>query len=291
MKKILLSAIVLIIFSTPMYAFNAMLGAKAGYFVWRPFYKDINAGIFQNIENGDGVLYGPVLSLVPSDDLSFSLAGLFGDQKADWSQDREWDDEENKYISGNYTLNVERIDIDSALSYRIHSNIKIFGGYKYQSTKSEIRLVEHKSSTLDDSDIYAHIEKENIEAKNHGPALGIGYSLPIKNKYFFTTNLSFLYMFGRFKGDLFTYHHEGDGWNQDDYRGGEIFDLKGRSMGINFEPSIGAAVDENIIITLGGRYQWMRTKVLDPPDHLEGAADDAMNDHLFGIFVSVLYIF
>ena len=38
----------------------------------------------------------------------------------------------DQYQTGSFTLDIDRIDIDSALSYRLTENFKVFAGYKYQ---------------------------------------------------------------------------------------------------------------------------------------------------------------
>lgn len=284
MKKFLICVFIML-FSLPAFAMDVMLGAKTGYFIWRPFFKDVDVDFFKSIEKGDGVLYGPVISIIPSADFSFSLAGLFGTQKSDWYTDRKYNTENNSYVTGNYSMNVKRIDIDSALSYRLLSNLKCFAGYKFQSTESKLRYVEHKSADLNDSDIHVFTEKTDVEVVQHGPALGLGYFQALGQKYFVSANLSFLYMFCKFTTSQTLHHYEGDGGDTLYYDG--AIDSKAKSTGLNFEPSIGATVDENLILTLGGRFQWIRNKVDD--SNFE-EANKPLNDYLYGIFVSALYM-
>ena len=101
-KKILISALLIVIFSIPASAMNFIVGAKGGYSVWQPYFKDVG-GFFENIETGTGVLYGPVLSAIITEDLSFSLAGLTGEQSTQWTMDFEQEgDDPDDIRAGTY---------------------------------------------------------------------------------------------------------------------------------------------------------------------------------------------
>ena len=128
----------------------------------------------------------------------------------------------------------------------------------------------------------------HIEVLSHGPALGTGYTLALGESFFVVANLSILYMRGKMTLDQTVYHYDGSTGIDlpiDDER---LVDEDTVHIGVNFEPSIGVSVESKLIITLGARYQWLSTEIVEPDiEVLEGT----FNDHLYGIFVSALYLF
>jgi hypothetical protein len=281
-------AILLITGSAPCLAIDFIVGAKAGYFVWEPYLKEIDASGFSEIDRGTGMLYGPVFSALFTQDISLSLAALTGKQSTYWSPDN--DAFGDSYLTGTYFFESKRTDIDAALSYRIMENLKIFAGYKYQSIKSRISYTELRTN---DQRVLSDINIQDIKANtpSYGPALGLGYSLILGKGFFLAANLSALYMMGYFEFEAnycYSYHSNSsfvfnNESNQDKIK------LDTRQTGLNFEPSIGYSAGESgLMFTLGFRYQWLRTRILDS---MEGQSIDNTNDYLYGVFVSVLYTF
>jgi hypothetical protein len=45
-------------------ALEFLVRAKAGYFIWEPYAKDVHEETFSSIEHGTGVLYGPAASIL-----------------------------------------------------------------------------------------------------------------------------------------------------------------------------------------------------------------------------------
>jgi len=71
----------LVVFTlSPVFALDFMVGAKSGYYVWVPYFRDMKGSGIEDIDSGSGVLYGPVVSVLITPDLSLSVAGLFGSQ-------------------------------------------------------------------------------------------------------------------------------------------------------------------------------------------------------------------
>jgi len=105
-----------------------LIGVRGGYFIWDPYLKDLTS-MFENMDTGSGALYGPVASVILTDDLSISISGLFGSQVGEGKT--EGIPNGSEYQDLKFSFNTLRIDIDSALSYRLGENIKIFGGYKF----------------------------------------------------------------------------------------------------------------------------------------------------------------
>ncbi|MGQ9843578.1 MAG: hypothetical protein ACUVRK_08420 [Spirochaetota bacterium] len=65
MCKKVLSAVLFLFFTsvaTQSYA-AVMVGAKSGYFMWRPMIKDTDADWASSAKNGSGILAGPIISL------------------------------------------------------------------------------------------------------------------------------------------------------------------------------------------------------------------------------------
>ena len=67
----------------------------------------------------------------------------------------------------------------------------------------------------------------------------------------------------------------------------ELLDVDTTSFGVNIEPAFGVRVNENLVLTLGVRYQWLHLKTEDYP----ALPKSGMDDHLAGAFISVLLVF
>ena len=99
-KKLLIAAVMVFVISAPAFTMNFIVGAKSGYYVWEPYIKDIGASGFAQIDQGAGMLYGPVISAMFTGDLSLSLAVLTGEQSTQWNVKFEpW---EGEYLAGTY---------------------------------------------------------------------------------------------------------------------------------------------------------------------------------------------
>jgi hypothetical protein len=285
-KRIVIVIFLVLVISAPVFALDFIVGAKAGYYGWEPFLKELKGSGFSEIDVGTGVLYGPVFSVLFTPDISLSLAALTGIQSTHWSA--QYDPYESYYLAATYFFESRRTDVDSALSYRIMQNLKVFLGYKYQYIKSTIQYTELRT---DAAKLITEINLFDLDAKalSHGPALGIGYSLPLGKSFFVTANLSGLYMWGYFEGEGdFQYNYSAfDTWTPVTPM---KFKIDTRQFGVNLEPAVGFSAGESgLIFTLGFRYQWLRTEFLE--EHEPGEKIRDANDYLYGVFVSVLYTF
>lgn len=123
----------------------------------------------------------------------------------------------------------------------------------------------------------------------YGPALGLGFSYPMTDVYFFSINISGLYMTGDFK-----LKDERISWLSDGiYDNVETSQLKGpmRQIGINVEPVIGMNPGNNLpIITLGVRYQRSRWQTTESND-ATGDKGKSFDDTVIGAFVSIVFMF
>lgn len=269
-------------------AMDFLVGAKGGYFVWDPFIKRIGVTQFEQIDTGSGVLYGPVFSVLFTPDLSLSVSGLMGTQSTSWTSENFTSDSDSNPRTGTFTLDMDRIDVDSALSYRLTDNFKIFAGYKYQRsimTQESVTYERRLSSTQ----ITTRHEYIEITMPVNGPALGLGFSAPIGERYFFAANLSALYMWGKMDFDSKEYEYDStvSSTIQSKNESNKIKGIKVNIRGINFEPTIGASMGEGMpIFTLGVRTQWSQLKIVDG-DKINADAKWC-NDYQYGLFVSVV---
>lgn len=260
---------------------TVMLGAKGGYFMWRPMLKDAGADWSSSAKNGTGMLAGPVISLSLTDDLAVTVAGLFGKQSSSW----DMDEISGTDTHGQYIFDAIRYDVDSALNYTLTPNIKIFAGYKYQYFNVDFKqfVIQYSSSGVS----YSSIETATYESPAHGPALGIGLATALNETYFITGNLSFIY-FIQSSIDLKADGKEIDGSGIRPYLNKET--LKFVQYGINFEPAIGAKISESIIATLGARIVWTSYTLKEDHSQMQLSKGDVWNDYLYGVFVSVVYM-
>jgi hypothetical protein len=261
-----------------------LFGVKGGYFVWDPFIKRIGVSQFEQIDTGSGVLYGPVFSILFAADLSLSVSGLFGTQSAYWTSIDYYEGSTNPR-TGTFSLEMDRIDVDTALSYRLTENLKIFAGYKYQRSVMTQEAVTYERGS---SDITTRYENVEITMPVNGPALGLGVSAPLGERYFLAANLSALYMIGKFDFKGYELEYQGstpavpskDSTNK-------ITGIKLNIRGINFEPTIGASMGDGMpIFTLGLRGQWSQTKIVDGDEIVD--EEKWCNDYQYGIFVSIV---
>lgn len=281
----------IIIFSIPLHAVDFIIGAKGGYFVWKPYFEDIG-GFFDNIDTGTGVLYGPVISILFTEDISLSIAGLTGIQSTHWTMDFEQEGDPDDIRAATSYWKSERYDVDTALSYRVMPQIKIFLGYKYQYIDSTIKYTEARTDASNQLTDIQHV-KDGIETMSSGPALGIGYSLPFGKGYFAAVNISGLYMLGYFKSENDFVYDYNSGTNSFDKENWDPLKVDIRQAGINLEPSIGFMPEgSGLVLTLGLRYQWLRTNFQDMShEEKDSLGTKTLNDYLYGVFVSVLYTF
>jgi hypothetical protein len=268
------------------YSADFIIGAKAGYFIWDPYLKRSGSDVFSSMKNGDGVLYGPILS-VSASDFSLSFSGLFGRQSALWKQNGT----KSATIknTGEYVFDTSRMDLDGALSYRLLEYLRVIAGYKYQKNRinfSDARYSYYTSTNYVEGGRYENTE---INLNYNGPAVGIGFSIPFAEKFFVAANASFVYLWGSMK--LKNSGSESTIGGYYPYDGSKSTTIDVRSRGINFEPTIGASMGEGLpVFTLGLKTQLMQNKFVNPDPGM-GVNKNWNNDYLYGVFVSVLYPF
>jgi hypothetical protein len=270
-----------------------MLGGKSGYFVWEPMFSELEGSGLEEVDKGDGLLYGPVGSWMIIDELSLTLSLLTGKQTKYFS-------ERNKYktfggssstYTGTYNVEFKRTDIDTALSYSLMKGLKLIVGYKYQ-----IIEMDYDATYVDIDNNRVTYFWETMEFPAHGPAIGVGYSYAFSDTYFAAVNFTIVYMWGKWKFVSFEedqYTPDGSGNLQYNYSSMDPGSFKTTQYGMNFEPVVGAKVLDDMIVTLGFRFQWMRTDFVDgfAPGGNEMTPDKPLNDYIYGMFVSAIYMF
>ncbi len=279
-------------FTINLYSMNFMAGAKSGYYVWEPMFSELKGGGLEQVDRGDGLLYGPVASLMINDEFSLSLSLLTGKQTKYFSEHNEYKLWKGSYstFTGTYNVEINRTDIDTALSYRLMKGVKLIAGYKYQVVDMDL-----VATYIDiDSDEANHLQ-ETLEFPAHGPAVGAGYSHAFSDTYFAAVNLTFVYMWGKWKFSSFQedrYEPSGTSLiSTPDTQ--NLGSFKTKQYGMNFEPTVGAKILDDMIVTLGFRFQWMKTDFVDKfnPGGNELTPDKPLNDYIYGVFISALYMF
>jgi hypothetical protein len=288
-KKSLGIILIVIFAAVPAFSLDFIAGVKAGYYVWEPYLKDIDANNFDEIDKGEGFLTGPVVSILITENLSLSLTALYGKQTTHCSTLNDYQADIDRYITGVSSFESRRLDLDGAISYSILRYIKVFAGYKYQRINSKVMLSNLRT---DSSGTIMLIHNAEFTAKtpSSGPALGVGISYPFRDWFFAAANISGLYM----KGDFYINNE----WRQTNenlpYTSVAIEDdpaveFDTVQYGINIEPAVGVLAKEiNLVFTLGFRYQYLKTEVEDAEEVI---GKTKLNDTIYGVFISVLYSF
>lgn len=293
MKKSLF-AIFLVVFvfiALSAYSMDFIVGLKAGYFSWLPMYADLGTeGTLADIGWGAGVLYGPIVSLIFTPNVSLSISGLMGKQSSYWSS--RFSPMSSQSISGNYNFDVFRADFDSVIIYRVSTNLRIFAGYKYLLMNTSMAYTEIRTDVNNNAILEVNVSDIELSHYGHGPAIGFGYSYPISNNFFATFTVSGVYMWGEWSVETSksyqAYSHSGYILSTSS----TIPDISKpmRHMGVNIEPAIGMTAKEGLpIVTLGMRYQHFLIKIEGIDENV--IPDKWINDKMIGIFLSIIYSF
>ena len=161
MKRLIVMVMMCIVVLAAVRSANALgvsVGAAAWYAEWQ---IQEPAGRWDTMDST--LLYGPVLALRFTQELSLSSAFLYGEFK---HTDGSGNPEE-----------IERIDSDSALIYGLGRYFKVFAGFKYIGYT--VGSTRHAS---------------------FGPGLGIGLVAPLRENLFFIANVSGMYLWGKDTG-------------------------------------------------------------------------------------------
>jgi len=214
---------------------------------------------------GKGILGGPMISYQTDDGLwSMSLAWM---GFSDFSQDADLSATLWGYTyNGKYNLELDRSEIDFAISRNVSERFKIFLGYKYQKLEYE----------YDFSDADGTLPVYKAEATMTMPSVGVSYVHPFLNNMFVGLQGGLLLVNG-FIGyrELL--------WPIEGFGGYENFDT---TVGFNGELSLSYMITQKIMLQCGYRLQSIKLKA----DFGEGLKLDD-TDTVHGFFLTTLYMF
>jgi len=170
-----------------------MFGAKAWYTTWESsvldwFEKNLIADfastgrtISTDKDDGSGYLAGPLLSY-QSDDGKWSASFapmVFSSFSQNWKG-------EVAGMDMDADVDLERTDIDIAVSYSINKFAWVYWGYKYQAMEIDF--------TLSYDTMMGSITNEyKLDSEVHIPTIGAGFVYSVSNKVALSTQLGLLY--------------------------------------------------------------------------------------------------
>lgn len=305
MRIMLVVAAIMMFFASSVQALEMLAGAKVWYVSWRPYLIDVGEKIapwegWQYIRGGSGMMYGPSASFFITDRLVFSVSYLYGElgtrYNADFVESNGDPAGTNllvEYHFSGYARTI-RHDLDSAISYSLTRNFKVFAGFKYQPLKLKVNK-QGGFWDLDDTtgarqaNQFYYIDKNRMTftQQNYAPGIGLGYTMAISDKFTLTMNVSFIYLFGTFDintGD--TYYYPPGTYVTPDINPGSKFSFDSYGFGLNAEPGIVVMLNEKILLNLGFRFQYVRISIrnADGLDDTEG-----LNDYVYGVYLAALY--
>jgi hypothetical protein len=297
MKKSVCTALALTLITwlglcaAPLAAMDVLVGVKAAYVGWHPFLIDVGENLpsagWEYLEEGSGLMYGPNAAVMLTDRVNLSVSYLYGNLNSSY-QKQYYNSDQN--VTNNFTGRVEivRQDLDAALSFSLSPSFKIFIGVKYQPIKITI---DESGAEWGAVNNYFVKRVQNMKASYIDPAVGIGLSLPLAENIAFTTNLSLLYVVGKFEVG----GHR-DQWLDADplqysYYKDPTFKMDISGFGANLEPGFVFITSQGILISLGARIQYTRLATDPGKNSGENAKMSGLNDIIYGGFVSVMYKF
>jgi len=219
--------------SSSLMAVDISVGASAWYVSWERTTLAGNgkSEIKQNM--GPDLMYGPLVAVKFAEAWSLSSVFLYNS---------------SPFIlrtQGSIETKYNRLDSDTLLNYNFNRFIKAFAGVKYED-----------------------ISWNNAVSKGGnfgiGPGLGLGATIPIAGNLYFLTNISGMYLTGKFKNET---------------KSGDM----GR-YGYNVNANLAYYIEQiSLTITGGYRYQFYRT---------DFSKDQNSNENIFsGATLSVIYNF
>jgi hypothetical protein len=221
--------------SSSLWAVDVSVGASAWYVSWERITQAGNGKSEINQKMGPEFMYGPILAFKFTNTWSLSSVLLYNS---------------SPFIAQNQ-LNGEtkyhRTDWDSLLNYNFNRFIKAFAGIKYE----DISWSNNETGGTGG----------NVGA---GPGLGIGATIPIAGNFYFLTNVSGMYLLGR-------YNNQGN-------RG----DMK--RYGYNLTANLAYYVEQiSLTVTGGFRYQFYVSAFTNNQNSNENT--------FYGPTLSVIYTF
>ncbi len=216
-------------------------------------------------KQGDGILGGPMLSYQTDDGLwSMSLAWMgFGSFSQDTDLIATVDGID---YAAEYNLDLDRSEIDFAISRKVSERFKVFFGYKHQNLEYE----------YDVSDAGGSIPVYKAEATMSMSSVGVAYVHPLFDQLYIGVQGGLLLVTG-------TMGYEEMLWPGEGYGGYTNFDT---TVGYNGELSLTYMITKKIMLQGGYRLQSIQLKA----DFANGESLDD-TDTVHGFFLSSLIRF
>jgi len=156
-------------------------------------------------------------------------------------------------------VDLERTDLDFAVSYALNKHAWVYWGYKYQFMEIDF--------TLSYDTMMGSITNEyKLESEVHIPTIGAGFVYPVSNKVALSTQLGLLYSIPRLE------MKDADGTKYDVWAEGTI--------GFNGEVFISYRPVDSLLFQLGYRYQYFRLDARQP-DSDKTESDDITHGPTF----------
>ena len=262
-----------------------MIGAKSWFAVWdsaidqelidlaSPVIEQniiddtsaLSADIETDVNQGYGFIAGPLLGYQSDDGLwSFSGAIMILNSFTQETDGKLYTNEGT--YNGKFELELDRSEIDIALTRAIGTNFKVFAGYKYLSLENKF------SGDVEGSDYGGDVYKVDITIQI--PTIGVGYVYPFSDKLIFGLQFGLLYAMPEVEYKDYL----------DDGNSGDV-DVK-NTLGYTGEVNLSYLVTDNLLLQGGYRYQAIRFKTDDPTED----ADINEWDRFHGLTISAVYI-
>ncbi len=227
-KRILLCLLLFLFFQTCLHAKNidVSVGVNVWYNWWNPpwgdgklfllplIYNETSPfaayGLARSIpaeipdfETGPQPLYGPLFSIKVSDRVILSTSFVYGRyvSKSNSVTAKSLGalslaiDEFIMLLYSDYRREIQKYDSDTTVNYKLHENVKLFFGFKYQGYR-------YDESTFyfvynDNSSSYSiNISRGASVLHNLGPGTGIGINIPLYKSLYLLYNISSSVLYG-----------------------------------------------------------------------------------------------
>ncbi len=250
MKRLIFTFSLFVIFLTTVFpSAGSAVEMSAGVYTWYSWWdmpEDDN-------EIDPALLYGPALSVGFADNMSLTFVFLYG------NFDLKQTDVDT---GGSYNVEINRMDGDIALNYRLNSFLKIYLGGKYTSYSYDLGA--------DDSPMGASIDFDHTL---FGPGAGLSVTFPLGNSFYFIGNAGGFYL-----------------WGEEETSSSAFPKTKADCKNYGLNTGISVAyyiVPASTTISLGGRYQHIKTWT----EGTDGESDVKGTDKFYGITLSATYSF
>lgn len=278
-------SLVVMVYPTGGHAGTFMIGAKSWFAVWDSAiaqelidlaspeieqdlidegFATTSAEVDATPKQGYGFIAGPLLGY-QSDDGLWSFSGAIMlinsfEQEADGTANLDGTE-----YDGKYELELNRSEIDLAVTRSLGTNFKVFAGYKHLTLEN--KFSGELEGTAYGGDVY------KVDITIQIPTIGVGYVYPFTDKLIFGLQLGVLYAMT-------------DVEYKDYLNNGETGDVDVKnSLGYTGEVNLSFLASEQFLLQAGYRYQAIKFTT----DSSEDADIDAW-DQFHGVTISAVYI-